>query len=229
MTAVGLFGIAALSPFSCWKVETAWKIGDGGRLDMAMRITEPLSVLSENWWAIALRGLVGILFGIVAFLLPLPTLTALVWLFGAYALFDGLFNLVAVLRRRSRTRPWWSMLLEGIAGVGTGVVSFLWPGITAIVLVYLIAAWALVTGVLGVITAIRLRKEIEGEWFLGLASFFSILLGAILVIAPLPGAIGLVWYLGAYAVVFGVLLVALSFKLRTQYEETKAHAAHAAA
>jgi uncharacterized membrane protein HdeD (DUF308 family) len=195
---------------------------------MANGISAPLLMLSEFWWALALRGLVGILVGLVAFFLPLPTLTALVWLFGAYAFVDGVFNLIAVWRR-TRARPWWALLLEGIAGVAAGVISFLWPGITAIALVYLVAAWALITGVLGIISAIRLRKEIKGEWLLVVASVLSVLLGVVLAIAPGAGAIGLVWYFGAYAMAFGVLLVVLSFRLRSRYEEMRARLMHVAA
>ena len=195
---------------------------------MANGMNAPLLLLSQFWWALALRGLVGILVGLVAFFLPLPTLTALVWLFGAYAFLDGLFNLIAVWRKTS-ARPWWSLLLEGIAGVAAGVVSFVWPGITAIALVYLVAAWALITGVLGIISAIRLRKEIKGEWLLVVASVLSVLLGVVLAIAPGAGAIGLVWYFGAYAMAFGVLLVVLSFRLRSRYEDMRARLMHVAA
>jgi uncharacterized membrane protein HdeD (DUF308 family) len=181
---------------------------------------DALGILSRNWWAVAVRGLLGILVGLLAFLLPLPTLTALVWLFGAYAFLDGVFNLVSAWRR-TRPRPWWALLVEGIAGLGAGVISFLWPGITALALVYLIAAWALVTGVLEMIAAVRLRKEIEGEWLLALSGIFSILLGGLLAIMPGPGAVALVWYLGAYAVAFGVLLIALGFRLRARHEKRK--------
>jgi uncharacterized membrane protein HdeD (DUF308 family) len=198
------------------------------RTDMMMRTTDPFVALSANWWAVALRGVVGIVIGLLAFFLPLSTLTALVWLFGVYAFLDGVFNLLS-LWRRPRARPWWALLLEGIAGVAAGVISFVWPGITALALVYLIAAWALITGALEIVAAVRLRKEIEGEWLLALSGVFSLLLGGLLAMFPRPGAIGLVWFLGAYAIVFGVLLVGLSFKLRTRYEEMKAHRANVAA
>jgi uncharacterized membrane protein HdeD (DUF308 family) len=155
---------------------------------------------------------------------------ALVWLFGAYAFLDGLFNLISVLRRRrTQLRPWWALVLSGIAGVATGVISFVWPGITALALVYLIAAWALITGVLEIIAAVRLRKEIKGEWLLALSGVFSVLLGVLLAIAPGPGAIALVWYVGTFAIFFGVLMVALSFRLRGRQEEMRSQRAHVAA
>ena len=189
---------------------------------------DALSILQENWWAIALRGLLGILIGIVAFVLPLPTMVALVWLFGAYAILDGLFNLVTVWRK-GRTRPWWAMALEGVLGLGAGIVSFIWPGITALALVYLIAAWALVTGVLEIVAAIRLRKEIEGEWLLALSGVFSIALGVLFAMAPDAGAVALVWFWGAYTAAFGALLIWLSFRLRSRHEAFKPQAARAAA
>ncbi len=184
---------------------------DTGRFfDMA----GPLDILARRWWAIGIRGLLGIVFGLLAFAMPIATMVAVVWLFGAYALLDGVFNLVAAWRRTDEQRPWWGLLLSGFAGIGAGFVSFIWPGVTAIVLVYLVAAWALLTGGLEVAAAITLRKEIEGEWMLALSGLVSIALGALLAMMPEAGAIGLVWYFGAYAMLFGVLLVGLSLRLR---------------
>lgn len=176
-----------------------------------------LGALTAHWWAIALRGLVGILVGIIAFVMPIPTLIALVYLFGAYALLDGLFNLVAAWRSTPQQRPWWALLLSGLAGTGAAIISFVWPGITALALVYVVAAWALITGGLEVMAAIRLRKEIEGEWLLALSGLFSILLGGVLALFPDAGAIGLVWYFGAYAVVFGLLMLVLGLRLRARH------------
>ncbi len=183
---------------------------------------QALSLLRENWWAIAFRGLVGILIGVIAFVLPVPSMVALVWLFGGYAFLDGLFNLVTVWRR-GRTRPWWAMALEGVLGVGAGVISFVWPGITALALVYVIAAWAIATGLLEIVAAIRLRKEIEGEWLMALAGIFSLALGVMFFIVPQAGAVILVWLLGAYTAAFGILLIWLSLKLRARHEK-RSHA-----
>jgi len=183
-----------------------------------MATVVPLGALTERWWAIALRGMLGILIGIVAFAMPIPTLVALVYLFGAYALLDGVFNLAAARRRTSAQRPWWALLLSGLAGIGAAIVSFVWPGITALALVYVIAAWALVTGGLQLAAAITLRKEIQGEWLLALSGLVSMFLGGLLAVFPDAGAIGLVWYFGAYAMLFGVLMVALSFRLRARHE-----------
>ncbi len=176
---------------------------------------QTLGVLTGHWWAIGLRGLLGILVGVLALVLPVHTLIALVWLFGAYAFLDGVFNFAAAWRRTPQERPWWVLVLSGIAGMGAGVVSFFWPGITALVLVYLIAAWALITGGLQVAAAISLRKEIEGEWMLALSGMISLLLGGLLALFPNAGAIGLVWYFGIFAILFGAVMVAFSYRLRT--------------
>lgn len=174
-----------------------------------------LEVLAGNRRAIALRGVVAMLAGIIAFVMPVATLIALVWLFMASALIDGLFNLVAAVRGATPEgeRPWWALLLSGIVGVGGGVITFVWPGITAIVLVYLVAAWAVIAGGLEVAAPINLRKQLEGEWLLTLSGLVSILLGGLLTAFPGAGAIGLAWYFGAFGIVFGTLMIVLGYRL----------------
>jgi uncharacterized membrane protein HdeD (DUF308 family) len=173
-------------------------------------------VLARNWWALALRGLFDVLFGIAAFVWPGITLVALVLLYGAFAMVDGIFALTAVLVGRTPGgRPWWSLLLEGVFGLAVGILTFAWPGITALALLYLIAAWALVTGILEITAAIQLRKEIQGEWLLALAGILSVLFAGILVVNPGAGALAVVWIIGAYAIAFGVLLLMLGFRLRS--------------
>jgi uncharacterized membrane protein HdeD (DUF308 family) len=169
--------------------------------------------LSRNWWAVLLRGLAGILFGIITFFAPAISLAALVLLFGVYALVDGVLAIVTAVRRRGADR-WWLLLLEGLVGIAAGVLTFLWPAITAIALLYVIAAWALVTGVFEIAAAIRLRKAITGEWLLALSGIFSIALGVLLVLFPGPGALAVTIWIGAYAFVFGALLFALGLRLR---------------
>ncbi|OQW37664.1 MAG: hypothetical protein A4E19_13155 [Nitrospira sp. SG-bin1] len=182
-----------------------------------------------RWWAMTLRGLLGILLGVVAFFMPLSTLLALVYLFGAYAFLDGLFNLVAAWRQTTRQKPWWALLLSGIAGIGAAIISFVWPGITALALVYVVSAWALITGGLEVAAAVKLRKEIEGEWLLALSGILSIVLGFLLAFFPDAGTIGLVWYLGTYAMVFGGFMIALSLRLRTRQNRDRPSSAQMAA
>jgi uncharacterized membrane protein HdeD (DUF308 family) len=179
---------------------------------MRVRVVD-VDSLSRNWWAISLRGLAGMLFGIITFFAPGISLAALVLLFGAYALVDGVLAIVSAVRRRGADR-WWLLLLEGLVGIAAGVLTFLWPAITAIALLYVIAAWALVTGAFEIGAAIRLRKAITGEWLLALSGIFSIGLGVLLVMFPGPGALAVVIWIGAYAFVFGALLFALGLRLR---------------
>ena len=172
-------------------------------------------VLARNWWSLVIRGFVAILLGILTFVLPGITLTALVLLFGAYALVDGALGIVGTVRAVKSHERWGALLFAGITGIGAAMVTVLWPGITALALVYLIAAWALITGVSQIAAAIRLRKYISGEWLLVLSGILSVVLAILMVIAPLAGALVIALWFGAYTLVFGVLLVALGFKLRT--------------
>lgn len=171
-------------------------------------------ILARNWWALALRGLFAIFFGIAAFAWPQITLGALVLLYGAYALADGSFAVAAALVGRTMGLPWWALLAEGLFGIGVGVVTFLWPGITLFALLCLIAGWAIVTGIFEVAAAIRLRREIEGEWILALGGVLSVLFGLGLAVAPGAWTLAVVWLIGAYAIAFGTLLLALALRLR---------------
>jgi uncharacterized membrane protein HdeD (DUF308 family) len=171
--------------------------------------------LAHNWWILALRGLCAIIFGILAFAWPGVTLGVLVLLYGAYALVDGVLAIVAVLSKRQESGlPWWALLLEGLLGIAAGIVTFVWPGITALFLLFLIAGWAIVTGVFEIIAAIRLRKEIEGELWLALSGIVSIIFGVLLFVRPGAGALTVVWLIGAYAIFFGIFLLALAFRLK---------------
>jgi uncharacterized membrane protein HdeD (DUF308 family) len=173
------------------------------------------NLMTQNWWAIALRGLVAVLFGIAAFIWPGITLWVLVAIFGAYALVDGIFAIIEAFRRDVVGERWWALLFEGFVGIAIGILTFTWPGLTAMGLLYLIAFWAIVTGVFEVITAIRLRHEIRGEWMMGLIGVLSVAFGFLLVAFPLAGALSVVLIIGLYAVVTGALMIALGFKLRS--------------
>jgi uncharacterized membrane protein HdeD (DUF308 family) len=170
-----------------------------------------LHSLAANWWALALRGLVAVLFGLLTFFLPGITLVTLVLLFGAYALFDGVFNVMAFFRVASHQ---WALLIEGVIGIVAGVLTFAWPAITAIVLLYVIAFWAILTGIFEIIAGIRLRKVITNEWLLLVVGVLSILFGLLILFAPGAGALAIVLWIGAYALVFGIFLLALAFRLR---------------
>ena len=168
-----------------------------------------LRSMAEHWWVVLLRGILAILFGVLAFARPGVTIAALVLLWGAYALVDGLFQVVAGVRAR-----WWSLVFLGLLGVAAGVVAFLWPGITAITLLWVIAIWAIVMGVLQISAAIRLRKEIQGEWLWVLSGACTVALGVLLMLYPGAGALSVLWMIGAFAMAWGILLVMLSFKLK---------------
>jgi uncharacterized membrane protein HdeD (DUF308 family) len=173
--------------------------------------------LARNWWVLALRGILAILFGILAILWPDITVGVLVFLFGAFALVNGIFAIVAVVTGAAAQegRQWWALLVEGLLGIGAGAVTFLWPGITALALIYVIAFWAILAGVFEVMAAIRLRKQIEGEWVLALSGILSILFGGLLIVWPAEGIRAVIWLIGAYAIGFGLLLLALAFRLRS--------------
>lgn len=173
-----------------------------------------VDILARNWGWVALRGVIALAFGLLTLFYPAITLAALIFLFGGYAIADGVFTIVAAVANR-RDQPYWvALVLGGIAGILLGILTFFWPGVTATVLLYFIAAWAIVTGVAGIVTAIRLRHEITGEWLLILAGVVSVAFGIVLFLFPGAGALGLVLYIGAYAVVLGILLIALAFRLR---------------
>jgi uncharacterized membrane protein HdeD (DUF308 family) len=169
--------------------------------------------LARNWWLIALRGLLGALFGLIALFFPGPTILSLVLLFSAYMLVDGLFSLYAAGRAAFRHERWGVLLLQGLASIATGAIAFLWPGITVLAFVLLIAAWSIVSGCLMLAAASRLAQD-HGRWWLALGGVASLIFGILMILAPLAGAIVLTWWIGAYALVFGVALIVLAFKLR---------------
>lgn len=171
-------------------------------------------MLARYWWVLALRGVFAVIFGVLAIVWPELTLRALVLLFGAYALVDGIFAVIAGIARHQRSERWWAQLLEGVAGIIIGIVTFFWPRATALALLYLIAAWELVTGILEIAAAIQLRRIIRGEWVLLLSGIASIIFGLVLFVFPGAGALSLVWLIGVYSIVFGILLIFLAFRLR---------------
>jgi len=170
--------------------------------------------LSRYWWVIALRGVVSILFGIALIVLPEIALPVLVILFGAYALVDGFTNIVAAIGDRKVNDRWWALALEGLMGVGIGVVTFFWPQITAVALLYLIAAWALITGIFEIVAAIQMRKEIKNEWLLVVMGLLSIAFAVLMVLNPAAGALAVITVIGVYAIIFGILLLALAIRLK---------------
>src|SRR3989475_10331510 len=170
--------------------------------------------LAKNWWALALRGVAAIIFGVLAFVLPSVTLAVLTLLFGGYALVEGALNIVAAVRGRSDHEPWWALLFEGLVSVAAGIVTFVLPGLTELALLYMIAAWAIVTGALEIVAPIRLRRGITAGAWLGATAIPPRVFRPLLVPPPGAGALSLAWLIGAYAIGFGALLLGLSFRLR---------------
>lgn len=168
--------------------------------------------IARNWWTFLVRGLLAIAFGLAALVWPDVTLLALVALFGAFALLDGVISILFGITGRESIR-WW-MVIWGLVGVAAGIGVFLWPTIGALALVYVIAAWAILTGAMEIAAAITWRREIRSEWVLIVAGVLSVMVGGAMALFPGTGAVALVWLIGAYAVVFGVLLVIVAFRLR---------------
>jgi len=171
-------------------------------------------ILTRNWWVLLLRGLAAIAFGVMTWLMPSASLAVLVLLFAAFALVDGIFGVWLAIAGRKEHEDWWTMLLWGLVGIGAGVLTLLAPSITALALLFYIAIWAIATGVLQIAMAIRLRKEISGEWLLALAGLASVVFGVLLILQPGVGALAVLWLIASYAVIFGVLLVLLAFRAR---------------
>lgn len=173
------------------------------------------TMLARNWKSLAIRGAIAILFGIAIILLPGITIAALVTLFGLFIIVGGFLFLVAGIRQRRTDEPWWLLLLEGILGVAIGIFILIFPSIAALFLVFLIAAWAIMSGIFQIIAAIQLRRQIEGEWLLILSGITSIIFGFLLAIFPSAGALTILWIIGAYTIFFGVLQLIVAFRLRT--------------
>ncbi len=171
------------------------------------------AVLAQNWWALALRGVAAMLFGVIALLLPAATILSLLLLFGVYMVVDGVFAVISAVRAARHGERWVLLVLEAIVNFAAAAVAFLWPGITVLAFVLLVAAWAVVSGALALGAAFRLNKD-HGRIWLALGGIASIVLGVMLVIAPLIGAVVLTWWMGAYALVFGVSFLVLAYRLR---------------
>ena len=172
------------------------------------------TLLARNWWAVGLRGLAALIFGILALIFPGGALIVLIACFGAYALIDGILAIYLAIRGRESNRNWGWLLVEGIAGVLIGILTFRWPGVTGLVLLAFIAAWAIITGIMEIFQAIELRRVINNEWLLILSGAASIIFGLILIIFPRTGALAMIIVIGIYAIIFGIVLLVLAWRLR---------------
>jgi uncharacterized membrane protein HdeD (DUF308 family) len=192
---------------------------------VAFTISETVAI-SRWWWTFILRGLLAIAFGVLAFIAPAWGLAILVALFGVWALIDGIASLWTGIRTRRVARNWWLEIVEGVVSVLAGLIALALPGFAAGILLLLIAAWAIVTGALQIWNAIRLREQIQGEFWLGLAGAASILFGILIFLFPAQSTLTLVWLIGSGAIVIGAFLILLGWRLRGVHELGKLDAAH---
>lgn len=174
-----------------------------------------VATLVRNWWALLIRGIAAVIFGILALLWPGATIVAIGILFGAYAFVDGIFAIVAAVRAAEAHERWWPFLIEGIIGLIIAAITFYDVGITIFALFFTIAAWAFLTGILEIVAAIQLRKSLANEAWLILGGILSILFAVLMVWRPVAGAVAVVWIIGIYAIVFGIMMIALSLRLRS--------------
>jgi uncharacterized membrane protein HdeD (DUF308 family) len=188
---------------------------------------DAVSFIAENWSLVALRGAASILFGALAIAWPDLTLLGLVWLFGIYAVLDGIFNIASGVRGVRERRRDWVLVLLGIAGIAAGVIAIVWPGITALVLIVFIGAWAVVTGALEIVAAIRMRSQGGARWLLILAGLASVMFGVLVMWFPGAGALALVLVIGSYAIASGALLLVAAYRLRALNDADHTEAATA--
>jgi uncharacterized membrane protein HdeD (DUF308 family) len=171
------------------------------------------AVIADNWWAVAIRGVLAILFGVIAFVLPAAAMLALVLVFAAYCIGDGIFGIVLAVRGARQHERWGLLLINGLFGIAIGVAAALWPGITLLAFVFMVAAWSLVSGGLQLAAALSLKIS-HGRWLLAFGAIASMIFGVLLFASPLVGALVLTWWVGAYSLVFGCALIVLAFQLR---------------
>lgn len=178
-------------------------------------------IFLHAWWVLAARGVVALLFGLVALLWPGMTLLAFVLLFAAYALLSGIASVAGAMRSRKSDKDWWTLLLVGLVGIAAGAIAILHPGLTVLILLLLVGAYALVTGVLDLSAAVRLRRVVDNEWLMILNGAASVLFGVLMFLFPAAGGLALLWMISAYAIVTGGLMLGLAFRLRGRERETR--------
>jgi uncharacterized membrane protein HdeD (DUF308 family) len=177
-----------------------------------------VSVLVRNWWAFVIRGILAVLFGLIALVLPGVTILSLVLIFAAYAIADGVFALVGSVRAAKQGERWGYLAFEGIVDVVAGLAAAAWPGLTVVVFIALLAAWALITG--GFMLAAAIRFDGDGRGWLFVAATASLVYGALLIVAPMIGAVVLTWWIGAYALIFGIAMLVFAFQLKARVKNS---------
>ncbi|MBB4041144.1 uncharacterized membrane protein HdeD (DUF308 family) [Microvirga flocculans] len=198
--------------------------GTSGINDPLDRSQSMSALLAQNWWAVALRGVFAIIFALIAFFYPGATILSFVLFFSAYMLVDGVFGIVSGIRAASNNQRWGFLIFEGILDIAVGIIALVMPGLTVAFFIALLAVWSLVTGALMIVAAFRLNPAYGRGWMI-FSGVVSILFGVALLIAPLIGAVVLTWWLGAYALVFGIALLVLAFKLKGRKDEWSGSAA----
>ncbi|OAI52173.1 hypothetical protein AYO47_06485 [Planctomyces sp. SCGC AG-212-M04] len=176
-----------------------------------------LDIIASGWWMLLIRGLASIAFGLMAFFWPGITLLVLIIMFAAHAIVDGVMAIALglQLRKQEGSTPWLAMSLMGVVSIAAGIMAIAWPGLTAVVLLFVIAGWAIARGVLEIVAAIHFRKVIENEWFLALGGVLSILFGVCLIASPAAGLLSLMWLVGTFSIAFGILLCMVAMRLRS--------------
>lgn len=169
----------------------------------------------RNWWMLAVRGVIGIVFGIAALIWPESAMLALVLLFGAFVMLDGIFAIAFSIASQGYFEHWWGILFEGLTGIIIGILTFVWPNITALILLYFISAWAVITGIFETVAAIKFRRVIPGEWTMIINGIISVLLGTLLFIFPAAGEVSIAWMIGIFAITAGIMELIFAFRLRS--------------
>lgn len=180
-----------------------------------MQHTLDAQIISQNWWMLALRGVLAILFGLVALFLPGIALLAFIVVFAVYALVDGVVAVIVAIRERGSVARWGWVFVEGLLSIVAGILAFAYPGVTALVLLYIVAAWAVLTGMMEIVAAVALREYLSREWALVIAGILSILFGILLFVRPGVGLLSILWLVGIYSLLFGVLFIIRAFQLRS--------------
>jgi uncharacterized membrane protein HdeD (DUF308 family) len=180
-----------------------------------------MNVLAQNWWAVLIRGLLALAFGVLAWLWPGMTLMVMVLLFGAYLFSDGILAIASSARAARQHERWWPVALEGVLGVIAGLAVLFMPRAGAVALLVLVAAWALSTGVLEIVAAFRLRQHMKGEWMLALSGLLSLAFGVLLLVRPAAGLLALAWLVAVYAIAFGAVMIGLSLRLKRRLDERR--------
>ncbi|MEU8246017.1 HdeD family acid-resistance protein [Nonomuraea sp. NPDC048916] len=168
--------------------------------------------IARTWWLVLIRGIAALIFGILALVWPGITLLVLVIFFGAYAIVNGVFSLFAGFRHDAKSRAW--LIISGVLGILAGIVAFVWPGITSLALLYVVAFWAIFTGVAEIVAGVQLRETIDNEWMLIVGGALSVIFGIILLIWPGAGLLALVWLVGVFAILYGIAMAILAFRVK---------------